>query len=285
MTPNILITGATGNVGLETLHALPNLQAVRAAVRSPERAQAILPDTLGDCVRFDFTEPNTFAAALDNITHVFLVRPPQLSNVERDMQPFINAMQVAGVQQVVFLSVMGAEDVSFIPHAKIEKALQDSGLTWTFLRPGFFNQNLSTTHAADIRERNEVFVPAGKGRTSFIDVRDIGAIAARTLTEEDHTEKAYTLTGNESLTYDEVAEILSDVLERDIQYTRPNPARFGWHTWREGVSIPQTLVMIGIYLPTYFNRTGSLTHTVQHLLGRPPISFKQFAKDNRQVWT
>ncbi|MEO0565861.1 MAG: SDR family oxidoreductase, partial [Chloroflexota bacterium] len=257
---SILITGATGNVGLETIRSLPEDHPVRAGVRTPQRAEGKLPPHV-EAVRFDFLDQTTHTPALDGVQRVLLIRPPQLSNVQRDMLPFIRAMQTAEVKQIVFLSVMGAEDVSFIPHAKIEAALRDSGLPWTFLRPGFFDQNLSTTHAADIRDRDTVFVPAGNGRTSFIDVRDIGAVTARTLTEEGHTEQAYTLTGDESLTYHEIATILSDVLGRPIRYAQPNPLHFLWREWRNGTPFPFAVTMTGIYLPTYLNRTGQLTDT------------------------
>jgi uncharacterized protein YbjT (DUF2867 family) len=279
----LLITGATGNVGLETIRSLPNNLSIRAGLRTPERTAGQLPSHV-EAVKFDFTDATTYAPALAGVTRVLLVRPPQISNVQRDIAPFIEAMQVAQVQQVVFLSVMGAEDVSFIPHAKIEAALRNSGLPWTFLRPGFFNQNLSTTHAADIRDRDQVFVPAGNGRTSFIDVRDIGSVAARTLTDNGHTNQAYTLTGNESLTYDEVAAVLSNVLGRPIRYTQPHPLYFLWREWRNGTPLPFAITMTGIYLPTYLKRTGQLTDTTENLLGRPPIRFRQFAEDYQHIW-
>ena len=74
-------------------------------------------------------------------------------------------------------------------------------MTWTFLRASFFMQNLSTTHRDDIRERGDVFVPAGKGKTSFIDVRDIADVAVKALTEPGHENKAYPLTGDVALNY------------------------------------------------------------------------------------
>jgi len=107
----------------------------------------------------------------------------------------------AGLKHVTFLSVQGAERNVLVPHYRIERHLERSGLHHTLLRPAFFMQNLSTTHAADIRERDEIFLPAGRGKTAFIDARDVGAIAARTLTESGHDRMAYELTGREALDY------------------------------------------------------------------------------------
>jgi len=280
MSERILITGATGNVGRATIDALPTDTDIIAAVRDPERTQGFPANVTS--VRFDFTDPTTFEGALEGVEQLLLVRPPQLSNISRDMVPFLEA---ARGRHIVFLSVMGAESVSFIPHAKVEAHITDMDDTpWTFLRPGFFFQNLTTTHAADIRDHDEIFIPAGNGTTSFIDVADIGAVAAKTLTEPGHTGKAYTLTGDDALTYDEVAEILTDVLGREITYSRPNPLRFAWREWRNGTPLPYVMVMVGIYMPTLLGRTGALTDTTEQLLGRPPRRFREFAEANRRVW-
>jgi len=99
------------------------------------------------------------------------------------MRPAIEYAVAHGVRHVVFLSLLGAERNPILPHTKIEKVLMASGAAWTMLRCGFFMQNLNTTHLADIREYDDLFIPAGGGKTSFIDVRDIGAVAARILME------------------------------------------------------------------------------------------------------
>lgn len=90
-------------------------------------------------------------------------------------------------------------------------------------------QNLSTTHAADIREHDEILVPADKGRTAFVDARDVGAAAAAALADPDGAafrNRAFELTGTEAPTYDEVAAILSRVLGRTIVYRHPDALRF-----------------------------------------------------------
>ena len=87
-------------------------------------------------------------------------------------------------------------------------------------------QNLNTTHREDILIRNELFIPVGKAKTSFIDTRYITEIAAISMTEERHINKAYTLTGHEAITYDEVASIMSDVLNRKVNYSNPGIFEF-----------------------------------------------------------
>ena len=89
----------------------------------------------------------------------------------------------AGVRHIVFLSLIGAEKNKVVPHAKIEQLLQAGPATYTLLRAGFFMQNLSTTHRRDIVENDDVFIPAGKGKTAFVDTRDLAAVAALALTQ------------------------------------------------------------------------------------------------------
>lgn len=282
MTSTILITGATGHVGRATLAALPANAHVRAGVRNTNRVN--LPDSVTPVV-FDFTQSHTFAAALDGIDQVMLIRPPQLANVKRDIAPFVQATADAGVKHMTFLSVQGVEDAGFIPHAKIEALIQATPMNWTFLRPGFFNQNFSSTHAVDLRDGDTVFIPTRKGRLSYVDVRDIGVVAAQILTEPDaHAAKAYTLTGREALDGDQVAAIFSEVLQRPITYARPHPIHFAWHMWRTGTPLGFALFVTLIYMPTYFNQTGDLTDTLAELLGREPITFRQFVEDYRDTW-
>ncbi|MEZ0077400.1 hypothetical protein [Planotetraspora sp. GP83] len=89
----------------------------------------------------------------------------------------------------------------FVPHHALEKWLRASVLQWTFARSGFFMQNLSTTHAAEIRDEGLIMVPAGRGRTSFLDVRDVADVAALALSQDGHAGRAYTPTGSVALTY------------------------------------------------------------------------------------
>ncbi|MCU0509261.1 MAG: NmrA family NAD(P)-binding protein, partial [Anaerolineae bacterium] len=101
--------------------------------------------------------------------------------MERRLHPAIDAAQAAGVKQIVFLSLMGVNPR--VPHYKVEQKILATGLPYTFVRPSFYMQNLDTFYRDDIRLRDELFVPAGGAKTSFIDVRDIGAVAAMALAE------------------------------------------------------------------------------------------------------
>jgi len=118
----ILVTGANGLVGREVANRLAGQAPIRLALRDP--AQAGNGTGAAESVRFDFLDPSTFGPALRGVDRVFLLRPPQLARARHDFGPFVTAMQRAGVGQVAFLSVRGAESNPLLPHRQIESVLQ-----------------------------------------------------------------------------------------------------------------------------------------------------------------
>lgn len=168
-----LVTGALGNVGREVVRScLKDGLKIRAA-GSRELVMACWPGVEG--LQFDFSQPASWPSALECIDWVFLMRPPQLTNMSTTLNPFIDAAYSAGVKHVVFLSVAGAENRPWVPHRKVEDHLKETGTAWTILRPGSFAQNLGDAYLRDIVEDDRLFVPAAQGRVAFLDVADADA--------------------------------------------------------------------------------------------------------------
>jgi len=284
MTQLILVFGALGNVGAEVIKALQSRGApVRAADLDPEAIRQRFGESV-EAVHFDFTKAETIQAAVQGIKGMFLMRPPQISDVKQLMFPVIDTAQAEGVEKVAFLSLIGIESNRRVPHYKVEQHLCSSGMEWTFLRASFFMQNFNTTHRAEIKERNEIFVPVGSGKTSFIDVRDIGAVAALALTQPGHANRAYDLTGPQALDYYQAAETFSQVLGRKITYCNPTLPRFIWASLRYGRPLAMTLVMAWLYRQTRNGMSAQVSGEVQRLLGRSPISLRQYIADYRSAW-
>ena len=280
----ILVTGATGNVGGDVLRGLLELGVpVRAAVTDPIRAGSTL-SAGASLVRFDFNDPTTFGPALEGVRRVFLMRPPMMGD-PKAFQPFLEAMKFINVEQVVFLSLLGAQSNPVVPHRKLELAIEKLSLPHVFLRPSFFLQNLSTTHLQDILERDDLFVPAGNGRTSFIDARDIAAVAVKVLTLPHVVNGGIDLTGAKALTYSEVAKIFSEVLGRKITYSDPTPPKFGLEMRRRGMKNEFVNVMILIYTTNRFGLAARVTGDVERILGRKPLTVGDFVRDFRHVFT
>lgn len=278
----VLVTGATGNVGIEVAsQLLQRANTVKAAVR-PASAGSVTAGAVP--VEFDFQDPGTFDSALDGVDRVFLMRPPHMSDA-RAFRPFVEAMERAGVKQVVFLSVQGAGTNVFVPHHAIEVLLKRSSLSWTLLRPSFFMQNLTTTHLAEIRDTDEIYVPAGNGRTNFIDVADIGEAAAVCLTTPGHERMAYELTGSEALTYSEVAQVLTDTSGRTIAYKNPSAREFKERMKASGHEDDFVKVTARIYAIAKLGMAAGTTETFEKLVGHRPRTLAEWAAQNVACWS
>lgn len=276
----VLVTGASGNIGrvvAEVLAATPGVE-VRTGHRSPA-----VP---AGGVLFDFTDASTWPAAFAGVEAMLLVRPPAVGNVKGDLLPAVTAAREAGVRRVVFLSLQGAERNKVVPHASVEAWLRSSGMVWTFVRPSFFCQNLSTTHAADIPDRDQVMVPAGGGATAFVDAEDVGAVAAAALLDPlRHAYRAWTVTGPQALTYAQVAEILTEELDRVIRYPRPGVWAYARHA-RTSLGMPWEMVAVtaAIYTTARLGLAATLSDDVRTVLGRDPVDVATFACRERAVW-
>ena len=198
--------------------------------------------------------------------------------------PFIDIAKECGVKHIVFLSLLGAEKNVIVPHHKIEKHLQSCGIEYTFLRASFFMQNLSTTHQDEIRRAWEICVPAGRGKTSFIDIRDIAEVAAHCLLESGHENRGYDLTGRDALDYFQVADILSQTLNRRILYKNSTLTTFYRKMRAKGLPAMFVVVMIGIYTTAKLGLAKRTTMDIEQLLGRKPITLQQFARDYAICW-
>lgn len=282
----ILVTGASGNVGRYVVkYALENGQQVTAGGTRKEVLREMFGDTV-KTVYFDFTKPDTFSGALEDIDRVFIMRPPHLGKPE-DIQPFVEALKSkGGIRMVSFLSLIGVEKNPIPPHHKIEKYIEQAGLPYCHISPSFFMQNISGVHAFEIKHFDRIVVPVKNALTSFIDAQDIGEITAKVLSEpEKHQNKGYSITGPEAIDYWKAAEILSKELGRQIVYTNPKPslAKQYWIDVR-GLDKDYATVMGMLYLMTRMGTAKQVTSVFENVMGKKPQTFEQFVRKNIQAW-
>lgn len=268
------ITGASGNVGRYIVEGLEKESKEVLCAREPG----------GPCADFDFINSDTWMPCMDGVNKVFLMRPPHISNIRRDMEPFLRFLKEIEITQVVFMSVQGADKNRKIPHYDIEQACISLELPYTFIRPSFFMQNLSTTHLNEIRDDSNVFTPTGKGKTNFVDVRDIADVAIRLLVDEGHIRKAYTITGDISYSYGEIADHLSKGLGRRIDFADPGPLKFVIHSLKRGRKLGMTLVMLYLYSRVKSGKGDITTTETGEILGRPPRSIDAFILEQKHIF-
>src|SRR5215472_4154469 len=273
----ILVTGASGNAGGAVLkEILKTDRPVKAMYRSAEDAAKASAEV--GAVIADFADKPSLGRALDGVDAVYLVCSPvrELVELEGNM---VDSCRAAGVRHVVLNSALGAGDYpkSFPSwHRRVEDKLKASGLDYTILRPNSFMQNTLTYYAPSIRTQGAFYAAMGNARTSFIDVRDIAAVAAKTLTSLEHAGKTFELNGPEALTYAEVAEKISRASSRRIQYVnipveQQKRSMLDQH-------MPEWQVTALLELQAYYTggKGGEVDEVLANLLGRTPTTMDQF---------
>jgi uncharacterized protein YbjT (DUF2867 family) len=283
----ILITGATGNVGIEVIKSLQKSNGqldLIAGIRDLGVDQEKLAHYNVSLKKFDFTDISTYLPALRGCDTLFLLRPPQISDVGKYFKPLIETAKEVGIKHIIFISVQGVEKSIIIPHHKIEKLIVESGIAYTFLRPAYFMQNFTTTLRNDLVQKKRIFLPAADAKFTLIDVRNIGEVAAKIILNPfKYANKAYELTSNEALTFAEMSEKLSAGLGTTITYTSPNLFSFYWEKRKEKMPFAFILVMIMLHYLPRFQKTPAITEGVKRIIGREPIAFEQFVKDNKTL--
>lgn len=273
----VLVVGATGTVGRPVVRGLRQAGVpVRSAARSASGQ---------DAVRLDLTDPATWDAAFTGVRTMFLVRPPQLGNVRRDVVPALERARGLGVEHVVLLSVQGADRMPMIPHAVLERWLRESGMGWTFVRPAWFDQNLTGVFAADIRERHELMAPCGDARMAVVDAEDVAAVAVAALLDPAaHDRRAWTPSA-EALDWHEMAAILTAELGVAITYRRPSVPRYLVHARRDlGMGTAEALVTAAIHASARLGHSAGLTDDVRTVTGRDPVTLREFVARERATW-
>ena len=284
----ILVTGATGNNGLEVVKRLAKQNVpVRAMVRDRNRASAIsaLPNI--ELVEGDFERPETVLSALAGVERAFLLTN-STERAEAQQLAFVEAAQQGQVKHIVKLSQFAADahsPVRFLRyHAAVEAAIQASGMAYTFLRPNLFMQGLLNFRST-IADQNAFYAGASDAKVSVVDVRDIADVAVAALTEAGHEGKIYTLTGAQALTHTEMAELLSTALGRQIAFVDVPPEAMRDSLLGFGMPVWQADGLLEDYAHYRRNEAAAIASGVQDAIHKDPRSFEEFARDYATVFS
>jgi uncharacterized protein YbjT (DUF2867 family) len=281
MIDTILITGSTGNVGSQVVKQLSSFSgSVRAAVQSKNRADDI-KNTKAELVEMNFNKSDTIEAAFKDVQKIFLLTPfvPDMVEMSKSL---IREAKKANVNHIVKQSAFGSDLKDGITmnklHRQVEEAIESSGINYTFLRPMSFMQNYLGL-SDSIKSQGVFYAPLIDSRTSFVDVRDIAAVAVEALTKTGHENKAYNITGPEAVSNYDIANILSNTTGRKITYVNisDDEARKGMK--ENGMQEWTINALMELY---NFQKAGKASHVsldVERVTYRKPISFEQFSKD------
>lgn len=284
--PIIVVTGATGTTGKEVVNQLSKVNNVqiRATVRSLEKGRQF-PEGV-EIVEMDYTKPETVLPALTGATKLYLL-PPGDQNYDRAevTQVMVEAARKAGIQYIVCVSAIGIDREPILSvdrqvYARVEEIVADSGIAYTILRASWFNQNFITPVFGTQIKQGILRLPVAEGKTGWVDVRDIAAVAMRALTETGHENKVYNLTGPEALPTSEAVAILSRVSGREIKFINVSEESYAQMLKDFGTYEWYIQKMLEITRKWRLGVHAEVTRDVENITGKKPISFEQFALDH-----
>ncbi|MFD4354949.1 NmrA family NAD(P)-binding protein [Nocardia sp. NPDC058519] len=268
-TGTTLVIGATGTTGSRTT---AQLTAAGHRVKAASRQATAVPGA--EPVLFDWYDPATHTAALDGVDRVYLIPPVGEPDPAAVMLPFLQQARTGGVHRAVLLSS------SAIPKGgpgvgTVHQALPDLFEQWAVLRPSWFMQNFTGTHAhaLSIHEDGIIWTATDSGRVGFVDAEDIAAVAAHALTNWQAPNTDLVLTGPETLSYDDIASIVTEVTGRPVTHRR-----LSYDQFRERltalVPVEFAVMLAGMDRAIAEGAEDRVTDDVQRLTGQPARAFR-----------
>ncbi|MFF0338145.1 NAD(P)H-binding protein [Kribbella sp. NPDC004875] len=260
---NYLVLGGTGTTGRRVADQLRSSgHSVRTASRT------------GSDVPLDLDDPATWQPALTGITAAYLMEPTVRPGGR--LARFTETALASGVRRLVLLSAARAADPDHPLHSA-EQLIRDSNAEWTILHPNWFAQNFNEGPWRSAVRSGTLALPAGEGRTAFIDADDIAAVAADALTTAAHHGRTYDLTGPEAITFAEATAHITEASGRRIEYAALDAAEYTERQVAQGVPRFGAELLAGVLVSIANGEAGAPTGDVEQALGRPARSFKTFA--------
>lgn len=272
MSGLVLVTGATGKTGRSLAARLEaNDVSYRAASRDGERP-------------FDWTQPETWDAALDGVSSVYLVAPPTVDDPYSRMIEFLKAATDKAARRFVFLSMASLPAGGFA-HGQVHQWLQDNSDDWAVLGPSAFMQNFTEgSHLATLREESTIYSNTRDGRVSFISADDIARAAFALLTGPSGLNRDFVITGDEAISYDQVATRIGEACGRTITHTRITSEALIERFLARGLPETTARFLAFGYEAIAGGAFDWTTDTFATLTGAPPVTFGAFADANAEVW-
>ncbi len=272
----LLIIGA-GNIGKSIAYmCLSRGISFKMGVRSIDKVIHSDPG-LGDHLRpFDFENQDTFAPALDSANHIFFIAAHP--EPDQSVQSFLEACNRADAKHVTFSSGRTTGDIVGKPLNRVEKLVENAGLPYTILRPGWFMQNFVTWIGATISSERLFFLPAAESRTAFVDVRDIADMALASFNHAGMIDKVIDVTSEEVLDHYMVAEKLSAHLGIQVGYQPLSEKDYVQKMLSLGWQPSAAQHVVDLYAIVKTGKEEEISPSVREFLGRSPYDFDTFLR-------
>lgn len=269
----IAVTGATGQLGrlvVEKLKQKVPASNLIALARSPEKAS-----DLGVNVRAaDYDNPKTLVAALNGVDTLLLISSSEIGKRLSQHRNVINAAKQAGVNRVVYTSLLHADTSSLSlaeEHRQTEAELKASGLAFTILRHGWYTENY-TGFIAGALSAGEFIGSAGDGKIAAATREDFAQAAAVVLTRDDQEGKIYELAGDSAWTLSELAAEVSRQTGRNIPYKNLPESDYASALINFGLPEPLAQALAGYDISASQGALFDDSHQLSTLIGRATTS-------------
>jgi uncharacterized protein YbjT (DUF2867 family) len=268
---NILVLGGTGKTGRRVAQRLRIAgETVRAASR-------------GGDTPFDLDDPATWKPALAGATAAYLVDPDAFPGAGKDPRErlvrLVPEAVDAGVRRLVLLSSPGVEFIDEHPLAYAERAVRDSGVEWTILRPTWFSQNFSEAFFLPGVLSGTMSLPTGDGRAPFIDAEDIADVAVAALTGDGHHGQIYDLTGPRAISFGEAADLISEATGRTVRHMDVDAETYINEQLAKGAPPAVARLYARLLSSIRDGHGAALADGVERALGRPPRRFEDYVTE------
>lgn len=276
MSGKVLVLAANGNVGAKVVAGLlAKGEKVRAASRSgkaPSGAEGVV---------FDYADPATFAPAFEGVDRAFFILSAGVMTTVETLKPLIEIAAARKVK-VVLMTAFGVDADDSIPYRQAEILLEKSGTPYVIVRPNWFTDNFVTYWGEGIKH-GVIAVPAGEGKSAFIDTRDIADSVVAALTTSAHDGKSFNLTGPDALSYGEAAALISKATGKEVNYIAVTDDAFVSQLVGFGVPEAYARFLAAIFYPVREGWTAAVTPAVQTLTGKAPRSVAAWVAENAAV--
>jgi uncharacterized protein YbjT (DUF2867 family) len=272
----IVVIGGTGRVGRQVAAQLRNQdQRVRVVTRGLHPAAA---PPGAEVAHADLAEPASLEPHVRGARAVFLIWPFTSPEMTAGLAPKVAEIAAQHAGRIVYLSAQPAADQPGSFWAVVERAIEESGASWTFLRPTGFSAN-TLMWADQIRSGDVVRWSFGTAGRALIDERDIAAVAVRALTDDGHAGARYVLSGPEVLTQAEQLSAIGQAIGRELRWEElPRQVALDALSTAWG---DRTFAASALDAWEWFvDNPEKVTSTVQDITGVPARSFGDWAIAN-----
>jgi NAD(P)H dehydrogenase (quinone) len=281
----ILITGATGHYGGLVIDFLLKKgiepAGITALVRDNSKAGALKAKGI-KVVTGDYEDYKSLVTAFTGTEKLLFISGSDIVKRGKQHQNAVNAAKEAGVKHIIYTSFQRVNDSASSPiallakaHIDTEKQIKSSGINYTILKNTLYADGLPAFYG-EMAAETGIFFPAGKGRGAFALRSDMAEATTGILTHQGHENKEYLFSNTENVSFADIAEILSEIFGKKVNYIEPSIEIYAGAMRKAGLPEPVIGIMTGFGEALIQGEFSDTSKDLENLLGRKPVSVKEF---------